>query len=158
MALALRLSEFNTASTVEIFVNNFAIEPNPEKFKSFVLWLTASPGEQLSAGTYLNVGTAPIEFPGLNFSGNNRGVSFVAGSSFTIQEIAFSGSGVVETLAVDFIQMDESGFLGQTSGSLRFHSDVAVSTVPEPSATANLCAGLLALGIVTLLRRQRKRA
>ena len=151
------LSEFNTVSTLEIFVNNFATESNPEKFKSFILWLTAPLGEQLSAGTYLNVGAAPFEFPGLNFSGNNRGVSFVTGSFFKIQEIGFSGSGVLETLSVDFRQIDEGGFLGQTSGSLRFHSDVAVSSVPEPSTAANLCAGLMALGIVTRIRRQKKR-
>lgn len=141
---------YNTRSSVRIDVSNLAIEADPSLWKHYSLWLTSSPGSDLSIGTYANVGIAPPEFPGLSFGANYRGIGFAyEGSHFNILDIAFDEKNVLSVLAVDFVQTDyndQLGREGRTYGSLRYQSDIPL-TVPEPESYALILVGLGLIGI-----------
>lgn len=143
-------SVYNTRSSIQIEISNFAIEPDPNLWKYFSLWLTSFPGSELSIGTYTDVGIAPPEFPGLNFTANHRGIGFAyEGSSFRILDIAFGNNDEVSSLAVDFIQADYNGQLGRdgsTLGSLRYQSNIPLS-IPEPTSYALVVLALALAGI-----------
>jgi len=147
------VSPFNTPSSIQITIDDFASNPSGP-FTFFSVWLTAPAGSALSVGTYTGLGLAPFKSPGINVAGNNRSVNSVYGSSFNILAIDFDPFGVLSSLAVDFIQRDEGGSLGTTFGGLRYRSDVPLaSPVPEPSSALLFLLGMAAVTVGLKRRR-----
>jgi len=92
--------------------------------------------------------------PGFWFAGNGRGDNEITGY-FNVLEISYGPNYELASFAVDFVQNDENGYLGQSIGSLRFNSDIPLRgtlSAPEPTTLALLCA---ALGAITWVTRNR---
>jgi len=120
------------------FIDDFATNPVFQDAQFFSVFLDAPSGSDLHVGDYPNATRAPFEapgVPGLWFAANGRGDNEITGS-FRILDIGFNPAGEIATLAVDFIQNDENGFLGQSRGSLRYNSDIPITVVSEPSTLA----------------------
>jgi hypothetical protein len=143
------------ANALSIYINDFATNPDFQTTQFFLVMLSAPSGLDLQVGTYADATRAPFqEFgsPGLWFAGNGRGSNQITGG-FRILDIAFQNN-TLSTLAVDFMQNEENGYLGQTYGSLRYQSAIPLTTIPEPSTLALLC---IAFGAVVAYRRKQSR-
>jgi hypothetical protein len=141
------VNSFGT-NAVEFFINDFATNPDFQHTQFFDLDLAAPAGTPLHVGVFSDATRYPFQAPsspGLWFAANGRGDNQDTGF-FDILEISFDGNELA-SLAVDFVQNDENGFLGQTSGRLRYNSTVPLfAVVPEPSTLA-----LLALAVVCMV-------
>lgn len=95
----------------------------------------AAPGDStLEVGLYTDATRWPFQSmiaPGLDFSGNSRGVNRLSGF-FEVLEAVYDEDGTVLRFAVDFTQYDEENTARWNIGSIRFNSDIAV--VPLPAA------------------------
>ena len=142
--------------SLSFYINDFASNPDFQDTQFFMLMLAAPSNTELQAGLYQGASRAPFQGaqePGLWFAGNGRGSNQITGE-FRILEITFDGDRLA-SLAVDFVQNEENGYLGQTVGSLRYQSMMPLSPVPEASA---FTMALIALGgVVTVCRRREKR-
>lgn len=141
--------------SLTIYVNDFASNPDAQDTQFFMLMLAAPGNATLQPGLYEGATRAPFQGalePGLWFAGNGRGSNQITGE-FRILDIAFDGDRL-GSLAVDFVQNEENGYLGQTVGSLRYQSLVPLSPVPEASA---ITMTLVALGGIAIIGRRRTR-
>lgn len=140
------VNAFST-NTLSLYIHDFATNPVPHTAQWFLFMLSAPSGLDLQVGNYEDATRAPFQAfgsPGLWFAGNGRGSNQITGN-FRILDIAFENN-ALSTLAVDFVQNEENGYLGQTYGSLRYQSAIPLGTIPEPSILAllgvALCAGI----------------
>jgi hypothetical protein len=141
------VNSFGT-NAAEFFISDFATNPDFQHTQFFILDLAAPAATSLHVGLFSGATRFPFQAPsdpGLWFAANGRGDNQDTGF-FEILELSF-GSNQLTSLAVNFVQNDENGFLGQTSGRLRYNSDVPLfAVVPEPGTSA-----LLALGVVCVV-------
>src|SRR5262249_6749010 len=89
--------------------------------------------------------------PGLWFAANGRGSNEITGS-FRVLDVSFASDNTITSLAVDFLQNDEDGLLGQSYGSFRYQSNVPITTIPVPPTQAVAIRGVLVVAL--MLRRQ----
>jgi hypothetical protein len=107
------------------------------------LLFSTADGAPLVAGTYFSV-IGPVT-ASLDFSGNGRGDSTRTGSFQVLEYSVDPHYGFVESLAIDFTQYDEGNLSWWNVGSVRFNSEIPLTT-PEPGATSlALLAGLFAV-------------
>jgi hypothetical protein len=147
------LNSTPSRNNVSFVIDNFA-SVDPADAQWYLLYFAAPLGTDLAVGTYSDATRAPFQLPdvpGLWFAGNGRGSNSITGS-FSVLDISFSGD-TLTSLAVDFVQNEEDGYLGQSFGSLRYHSLVPITTaVPEPATAFLMAAGLCG----ALIRRTRR--
>lgn len=145
----------NDRHSLTIHINDFASNPDFQDTQFFMLMLAAPSNLELKPGLYQGATRAPFQTaqePGLWFAGNGRGSNQITGE-FRILDITFDGDRL-GSLAVDFVQNEENGYLGQTVGSLRYQSLVPLSPVPEASA---ITMTLVAAGGLAAVCRRRTR-
>lgn len=135
---------------------SFSLTFTAPKYSSLDNTVMARP---LQAGFYDNarrVMSAPELSPGMDVSGFAHGYNRLSGW-FNVIEVAYSPTGEINLLAVDFAEYGENLTKSGPAlyGSFRFNSSIPLTTsVPEPgTATLYLLAGL---GWLTRLPRQRK--
>ena len=143
-------------NNVSFFIDDFATNPIFQNTQFFLLYFAAPSGSDLQVGDYENATRAPFQdpgVPGLWFAANGRGSNQITGS-FRVLDVSFASDNTITSLAVDFLQNDENGLLGQSYGSFRYQSNVPITTIPEPSTQALAILGLLVAA--PMLRRQRR--
>jgi hypothetical protein len=142
-------------NNVSFFIDDFAANPIFQNAQFFLLYFAAPRGSDLQVGNYENATRAPFQdpgVPGLWFAGNGRGSNQITGR-FDVLDVSFASDNTIASLAVDFLQNDENGFLGQSYGSFRYQSNVPITHIPEPPTLTLAILGLFV--VAPMLRRQR---
>jgi hypothetical protein len=117
---------------VQVFFDNASYS------QTWTLMFEPTVGRTLTKGMYEYAGRFAYTEPGLSVGGDGRGCNTDNGR-FYVSDIAFSSSGVVERLAVDFEQHCE-GTAPALYGSVRYNS--TVTAVPRVSiASAHVLKG-----------------
>ncbi len=108
-------------NSVSFFINNFDTV-DFSQIRSYSADFAAPPGRELRVGTYNNAIRFPFNDnnPGLNISGDGRGSNMLRGS-FTIRQIAFDSSNLIQNFEADFVQFSENSDKKLT-GTVRYNS------------------------------------
>jgi len=121
--------------------------------------LAAPGGAPLTTGFYANAERFPFQEtgnPGLDFSGNGAGYNMLNGY-FNILELEFGPDGLASVLAVDLLQRGENSTTEYDWASLRYNSDIALTTAPVP-LPASLWILTLALASLRMIGRPTRAA
>ena len=107
----------------------------------------------VTLGDYPDAQRFPFEVagnPGLAFAGDGRGTNSLTGD-FQVLEATFDSGGNVLSFAADFIQYEDGIADEWDQGSIRFNSDIPITTVPEPCTFILAACG--ALGVILARRK-----
>jgi hypothetical protein len=146
----------NADNGVSLTINDFGSNSNFNAHRWWSLDFAASLDVPLSVGTYNDATRWPFQGayePGLSFSGNGRGNNTLTGF-FTVLGVEYGIGGEVLSFAADFTQYDEGFQSWWNVGSIRFNSNIPITSVPEPNALSLMVAGLVVIIVFIAWRRR----